>query len=86
MRKILLALTIVLQTQHSLANSQQDAINKAAEAAYIQSGVRDNVDHLYRDVERRYIPIFIVDNGGIIMFLVQNFNKDEVKISYKWSY
>ncbi len=83
--KLLLILTLLLTTQ-AKANSEQDAMNKAAEAAYIQSGVRDNIERFSKEFERRYIPVIIVDNGGIIMFVAETFYRDEIRLKYTWRF
>ncbi len=75
-----------LLTLQAKANSEQDAINKAAEAAYIQSGVKDNIDAYTRDFERRYIPVFIVNNGGILVFIAESVYHDEIRLKYSWSF
>lgn len=84
--KLQLILLLLALTTQARANSEQDAMNKAAEAAYIQSGIKDNVERFSKDFERRYIPVFIIDNGGIVMFIAETFYRDEVRLKYTWRF
>jgi hypothetical protein len=87
MKKLITILISLLITQTALAqDNYEEAARKAAEAYYIQSGVKDNVDRFSKEFERRYVPVIVVQNGGIVMFLVQGIAGDQWKIGYKWEF
>jgi hypothetical protein len=73
--------------QPAIAQSNYDeAISKATEAYYIQSGIKDTIDKFSKEFERRYVPVMIVQNGGMVIFLVQGVAGDKWKLAYKWEF
>lgn len=73
-------------TQKAKANSEQEATRKAAEAAYIQSGTRDLVERYAKNLERRYVPVFVMKHGGIVMFLAETVINEQIRIKFEWSF
>jgi hypothetical protein len=86
MKKLILILISLLIAETALANNYEEAVRKASEAYYIQSGVKDNVDRFAKEFERKYIPVIIIQNGGVVMFLVQGLAGDQWKLGYKWEF
>ena len=63
-----------------------EAVRKASEAFAIQTGIKDHVDRFAKDIERKYVPVIIVNNGSIIVFLVEGLATDQWKIGHKWDF
>ena len=81
-----MVLTLLILPQTSKAANEDEAANKAAEALYIQTGINRVVENYAEDFQRKYIPLIFIENGQIIVLLIQTFRKDEVRISYKWTF
>lgn len=76
----------LLTPQITLANNYEEAVRKASEAYLIQSGYKDNLEEYARTIERQYIPVVIVQNGSVLVFLINGFAGDQWKIGYKWEF
>ncbi len=86
MVKMIVILLMLVTLQAQAENNYNEATRKALEAAYIQTGVKDNVDQYARGLERRYVPVFVKQHGGWVMFLIQTFRDDKVWVVYKWEF
>lgn len=78
--------TILLLPQTSKAASETEAAQQAAEAFYLQSGINRVVENYAEDFQKKYIPLILIDNGQLIVILIQTIRKDEVRVSYKWNF
>lgn len=76
----------MLMPKVATANNYDEAVRKAAEAYAVQSGIKDNIENKIRDIERRYVPVVIVQNGGVLIFLVQGFVGEQWRIGYTWEF
>lgn len=71
----------------SKANDEyEEASKKAAKALYIQSGLDDMLKTYSRKLERKYVPEFVINNGGVLIFVAQSLIDEQIRISYKWEF
>ena len=86
---MLLIASLILTPNLSAAQSDDEykkAVTKAAEAYYIQSGIDRDVNKAYKEFERKYIPMFIVNHGGIFMFIGETVYREEIRINFRWTF
>jgi hypothetical protein len=85
-KKLATLMLAILMPRLAIASEYNEAVRKAAEAFAVQSGIKDNLENRIRDIERRYVPVVIVQNGGVLIFLVQGFVGDQWRIGYTWEF
>lgn len=78
---------MILLCQPALAkDNYEEAVRKSSQVWYENSELKPTIDRFTRDIERKYVPVIIVKNGGILVFLVQGLASDQWKIGYKWDF
>ena len=65
--------------------SYPTALQKATEAFYIQSGLSDSVTKISNKYQEKYLPTFVRDNAGLLMFINDSIANNRILIKYKWS-
>lgn len=63
--KILVVTVILLYSLNSSADQYSDALNKAAEAAYAQTGAKKMIEDYGAKLDKRYVPEIVHENGWI---------------------
>lgn len=86
MRTLLSLALLLLSSSLQAKANYDDAARKAAEAAYIQSGISENVDRYLQNVERKFVPVFIINNGGVFAFVAQTIYSEQFILKYQWSF
>lgn len=68
------------------ADSYEEASKQAAKAAYVQSGLDQMINRYSKELERRYLPEFVVTHGGVLVFVTQTLVSEQIRISFKWEF
>jgi hypothetical protein len=84
---MILSLSLLsLRPTIALADNYEEAQKQAAKAFYMQSGLDEMVKNYSRRLERQYLPEFVIQNGGILVFVAQSVVSEQIRISYKWEF
>jgi hypothetical protein len=67
-------------------DNYNEAVRKASEAWYEGSDLKPQVTRFTKEFERKFIPVVIVHNGGLLVFLVQGLANDNWRLGYKWEF
>ena len=68
------------------ADNYGEAIKKASQAFYLQSGLDDRMDRYARHLERRFLPEIVLENGGVLFFIAESVVNEEIRIRVKWTF
>lgn len=77
-------IAVLLIALDSRADQYSDAESKAAEAFYIQSGMKKEVDEIGHYVEKHYVPKFILKYGGIPLSIGKSIY--EKRVTLEWGF
>lgn len=79
-------ISLLIARTATAQNEYDEAVRRAAEAFAIQSGLREDAEQYAMRLERRFVPVFVKQHGGWVVFLVQTFRNDKVWIAHKWEF
>ena len=84
MNKIILLACLVFAIHSANADKSSDAIAKAADAAYVQTGVKANVDQLANHLEKQYVPKELEKYGGTLAAILKSIM--DRALTLKWTF
>jgi len=84
MRKQILLAYLVFASLRANASNYTDALSHAADAAYIQTGVKANVDRELGHLEKMYVDKDLEKYAGTIAAIVKTIT--DRQLTFKWSF
>lgn len=66
--------------------NEVEALTKAAEAFYIQAGIKPNVEELLKDFEKKHIPPIVAQNSGVLYFIANTAIQNKLEYKVEWKF